>query len=169
MKTILILLVSMCRRSYVPHADGFEVACSAGRGYLDKVWGDKNEGSHPSEHTSAAAMLWANAHGAELMDEQNSELDRYAEFSRPKFCQKRMFPSHADAQCLPDRSLGMPVAHANCSSSCRKRLLGQCPSTKLMIEQSSHLFRYHTVRNLQVEGEVYLLKGLKAKLLASHS
>ena len=81
----------MCRRSYVPHADGFEMACFAGRGYLEKAWGDKNEESHPVKHQSAAAMLWANAHGAELMDEQNSDLDRYAEFSRPKCCQECSF------------------------------------------------------------------------------
>jgi len=76
--TILISSVSMCRRFYAPHADGFEMACSAGRGNLDKAWEDENEESHPVEHKSAAAMLWANAHGAELMDEQNSNLDRLA-------------------------------------------------------------------------------------------
>ena len=54
--------------------------CCAGRGRLDRVWGTDGQGRQAAEATSAQllaeAQLWRGAHGAELLDEQNSDLDR---------------------------------------------------------------------------------------------
>ena len=55
---------------------------TAGRGRLDRAWDIEKQNSQLPEASSAQLLaesqLWRHAHGAELLDEQNSDLDRCA-------------------------------------------------------------------------------------------
>ena len=62
------------------------MALSAGRGKLEGPWEQPAEPSAACSHTAevlADSGLLANTYGAEVLDEQNTDLDRCASLSPP--------------------------------------------------------------------------------------